>query len=62
MYDKFKMEDSLRKIVYNGNEDEQEYAFKVLNQLCFHKNIALDISNDGDFLKFLNDIIINKKT
>ena len=56
IYETFKMKDSLRKIVYNGNEAEQEYAFKVLNQLCFDKNIALDISNDKDLLK----LIINK--
>ena len=60
IYETFQMKDSLRKIVYNGNETEQEYGFKVLNQLCFDKNIALDISNDKDLMKFMNDLILKK--
>jgi hypothetical protein len=54
------MKEILRKIVFHGNDTEQEYAFKVLNQLCFDKNIAADILNDKDLLKLMNEIIINK--
>ena len=55
------MKETLRKIVYHGNETEQEYAFKVLNQLCFDKNIAADILKDNDLIKLMNEIIMNKK-
>jgi transcriptional regulator NrdR family protein len=54
------MKEILRKIVFHGNDTEQEYAFKVLNQLCFDKCIAADILNDKDLLKLMNEIIINK--
>ncbi len=37
IYETFSMKEILRKIVFHGNETEQEYAFKVLNQLCFEK-------------------------
>ena len=61
IYDTFSMKETLRKIVYHGNETEQEYAFKVLNQLCFDKNIAADILKDNDLIKLMNEIIMNKK-
>jgi hypothetical protein len=53
------MKEILRMIVFQGNQTEQEYAFKVLNQLCFDKNIAADILNAKDLLKLMNEIIIN---
>jgi hypothetical protein len=46
IYDTFSMRETLRKIVYHGNETEQEYAFKVLNQLVFDKYVASNILND----------------
>jgi hypothetical protein len=60
IYETFSMKEILRKIVFHGNDTEQEYAFKVLNQLCFEKNIAADILNDKNLLKLMNEIIMNK--
>lgn len=37
------MKEILNQIIYNGNETEQEYAFKLLYQLCFDDRIAHDI-------------------
>ena len=53
--------DSLKIIIYRGNEIEQEYAAKVLNQLCFHKNISEDVNNDKHLIKFMVDIVAKKK-
>ena len=61
IYETFSMKETLRKIVFDGNETEQEYAFKVLNQLVFDKYVASDILNDKDLIKFMNEIIMNKK-
>ena len=44
IYETFKMKESLRKIIYYGNEAEQEYAFKVLNQLCFDNSSAFSFN------------------
>jgi hypothetical protein len=53
IYEKLKLKEDLRKIIYNGNEFEKEYAFKLLNQLCFDDNIALDVKNDKKLINFM---------
>ena len=60
-YFKFQIKDTLKKIIYNGNETEQEFAFKALNQLCFDKSIAEDLNNDKNLFKFMNDLALKKK-
>jgi hypothetical protein len=54
IYETLKVKDFLKVIVYNGNEIEQEFAFKLLNQLCFDKKIALDVLSDTKFIEFMN--------
>jgi hypothetical protein len=56
MFEIFKFKESIKTIVYHGNEIEQEYAFKLINQFCFDKTIAMDIKIDRQFLKLLKDI------
>ena len=46
LYKNFDMRDVLRKIIYNGNKDERESAFKLLYQLCFDDKISTDIKED----------------
>ena len=46
LYKNFDMRDVLRKIIYNGNKDERESAFKLLYQLCFDYDISTDIKQD----------------
>ena len=52
------MKEILNKIIYNGNEIEQEYAFKLLYQLCFDDRIATDIAEN----KKLYDLIQKQAT
>lgn len=52
------MKDILTKIIYNGNETEQEYALKLLYQLCFDDSIAQDIKDN----KKLHDLIQKKSS
>ncbi len=46
IYVDFNMKEILSKIIFNGNEIEQELAFKLMYQLCFDKRIANEIVND----------------
>lgn len=48
----------LRRIIYNGNEIEIEYALKLLWQLCFDKRIAEDVQKDQKLMNKLQDIIM----
>ena len=41
-----KIKHILRAIIYNGNKDERESAFKLLYQLCFDDKISKDIKED----------------
>ena len=43
IYNDYNMKEILNRIIYNGNESEQEYSFKLLYQLCFDERIAQDI-------------------
>ena len=61
LYDTLSAKDALKTIIYRGNEIEQEYAAKVLNQLCFHKNISEDVNNDKELIKFMIDVNTKKK-
>ena len=60
IYEIFKFKESLKTIVYYANGIEQEYAFKLINQLCFDKIIAMDIKIDRQFLKLMKDISLKK--
>lgn len=49
----------LRMIIYNGNDVEREYSILLLWQLCFDKQIAADVLNDGELYNFINSISQN---
>lgn len=50
------LKESLKIILMKGNEIEQKYAIKVLCQLSFNHDIALDIVKDEDLVLFLKRI------
>lgn len=45
---------SLKTIIFKGNEIERKYALRLLCQLSFNAKIAKDISNDNELMDFLN--------
>ena len=60
-YETLKAKESIKLIIKFGNEIEQQYAIKVLNQLCFDKKVLEDLKNDKEFKDILNDVALNKK-
>jgi hypothetical protein len=55
-----KVKDFLNTIIYKGNEVEKEYSFKLLNQLCFEKETALDIKSDSKLTFFFSQKSLKK--
>ena len=62
IYETFNLKPILIKIMTYGNSSEQEYSFKLLNQLCFDKKIALDIGTDSETVNLMKDIQANSET
>jgi len=50
----------LKKLTYNGNEVEKEFAVKLLYQLSFDDTIAKDLADDEKILTYLNDLMQNE--
>jgi hypothetical protein len=50
----------LKKLTYNGNEVEKEFAVKLLYQLSFDDTIAKDLAEDDKILMYLNDLMLNE--
>ena len=56
IYETLKVKDYIKITLNFGNEVEQEFALKLLNQLCFDKKIASSIFQDKDYIDFLKNI------
>ena len=50
----------LKKLIYNGNEIEKEFAVKLLYQLSFDDNISKDLAGDEQILTYLNNLFIDE--
>ena len=61
IYETLKVKDYIKTIANHGNEVEQEFAFKLLNQLCFDKKILTDVFSDATFYEFMK-VKISTKT
>ncbi len=55
VYNELGMSEISRKIIYNGNLDEQEITFKLLYQLSFDDRIAKDILNDAKIFDLIKN-------
>ncbi len=55
IYEEVEFKNCLWTIIYKGNEVEKEYAFKLLNQLCFKQEIALDVKSNSKLVDFMKD-------
>ena len=62
IYETFNIKPILKKVLINGNTSEQIYTYKLLNQLCFDKKIALDIGTDSETVNLMKDIQANSET
>jgi hypothetical protein len=60
-YETLKVKNSIKKIIYNGNDIEKEYAVMVLNRFCFDKNIVYDLRNDKNISSFMTSLVKKKK-
>jgi hypothetical protein len=56
-----KAKESIKMIIKFGNEIEQQYAIKFLNQLFFDKKVLEDFKNDKEFNEIITDIVLKKK-
>jgi hypothetical protein len=64
IYYKYKMNDYIRTIVYEGNSVEEEYAFNLLWQLCYKSEIANDVLNDQNLyltIKAYSNVSLEEK-
>jgi hypothetical protein len=56
IYYKQHMNKYLRMIIYHGNDVEREYCLNLLWQLCFDKQIALDVKEDNALFDFISNL------
>lgn len=56
IYEKYEMKAHLKDIIYHGNEIEQEYALKILWQLCFNSHVARDVRLDDKLVKKIDQL------
>jgi hypothetical protein len=50
----------LKSILKNGNHFEIKLAARVLAQLSFENDIAVDLDNDQEYTEFIDDILLNE--
>ena len=56
IYYKNHMKKYLKVLILHGNEIEKEYTLKLLWQLCFDKQIGLDIIGDSDLFEYIGSL------
>ena len=60
-YETLKVKNSIKKIIFNGNDIEKEYAAMALNRFCFDKNVVKDLKNDKNISSFMASLVKKKK-
>jgi hypothetical protein len=56
IYDKCNSKHDLNKIIYHGNDMEQQYAIKLLWKLCFNEYVAKSVSNDFRLVDYIRKL------
>jgi hypothetical protein len=56
IYETLKVKDYIKSILNFGNEIEQEFSLKLLNQLCFDKKVSSAIFQDKDYFEYLKNL------
>ncbi|RNA00999.1 hypothetical protein BpHYR1_043720 [Brachionus plicatilis] len=51
IYFRDKINEAIKKIIFNGNEKEVEIGFKLLWQLSFDETVLTDVSNNAELLE-----------